>query len=179
MTNDVAELVALLRGINVGGHRRVPMVELRALASALGFANVRTYLASGNLLFDASASTEVAESMLERAVADRFGFAVDVIVRSAAHWANYQQGNPLAAESVRQPNLVMLCLGKRAGTDEDVERLRSRAAENERVERRGDALWLYFGAGVARSRMANNPGSGVWTTRNWNSVAAIGNLLEH
>lgn len=174
----MAELVALLRGINVGGHRRVPMAELRALASALGFANARTYLASGNLLFDASVSTDVAEAMLERAISDRFGFAVDVIVRSAAQWMDYREGNPLAAESAREPNLVMLCLGRRPGADEDVERLRSRAGELERVERRNDALWMYFGAGAARSRMAIDPGSGVWTTRNWNSVTAIARLLR-
>ena len=154
------------------------MAELRALASALGFGNARTYLASGNLLFDASVSTGVAEPMLERAIADRFGFAVDVIVRSAAQWVVYQAGNPLAAESALQPNLVMLCLGKRSGTDDDLERLRSRAGEMERVERRDDALWLYFGAGAARSRMTIDPGSGIWTTRNWNSVTAIANLLR-
>ena len=153
------------------------MAELRALASALGFANARTYLASGNLLFEASVSNDMAESMLERAIADRFGFAVDVMVRSATQWVLYREGNPLAAESARQPHLVMLCLGKRPGTDDDVERLCSRAGDNERVERCDDALWLYFGAGAARSRMANDPGSGVWTTRNWNSVTAIADLF--
>ena len=77
--------VALLRGINVGGNRRLPMLELREVAASIGLEHTRTHLQSGNLLFagDERSSDEVA-ALLAEAIADRFGFDVPVVVASAA-----------------------------------------------------------------------------------------------
>ena len=172
--------VALLRGINVGGHRKVPMAELRAVADGLGLGSVRTYVASGNLVFEAEADEAALERRLEEAIAARFGFAVDVIVRSATRWRGYAASNPFPEESERQPNLVMVTIGKQAATEGDIEALRARASVNERVERAGDAIWIWiwFGDGAGRSKMGTEPGSGVWTTRNWRTVLALQEMLE-
>ena len=62
--------VALLRGINVGGNRKLPMAELRALAEALELENPRTYVASGNLVFGSSLKREALETKLEGAIAE-------------------------------------------------------------------------------------------------------------
>jgi uncharacterized protein (DUF1697 family) len=75
--------LALLRGINVGGRNKLPMAELRALASGMGYTEVATYIASGNLLFSAVGSDADASAELADAIIDRFGFAVDVVVVSA------------------------------------------------------------------------------------------------
>src|SRR5689334_15994643 len=74
--------IALLRGINVGGHRLVPMADLRAVAQSIGLADPKTYVASGNLMFRTDKSPATAGTQLERAIEKRFGFAVDVIVRT-------------------------------------------------------------------------------------------------
>ena len=174
----MAGFVALLRGINVGGHRKVPMVELRALAEGLGLGCVRTYVASGNLVFEAEADEAELERRLEEAIAARFGFAVDVIVRSGKRWSGYAASNPFAEQSERQPNLVMMTIGKQSATDGDVEALRARASPNERVERAGDAIWIWFGDGAGRSKMGTGTASGVWTTRNWRTVLALKEMLE-
>src|ERR1044072_5746840 len=108
--------VALLRGINVGGHRKVPMAALRETAEALGLRKVRTYVASGNLVFESDKAAGTLETMLEQAIADRFGFAVDVVVRSAAQWAALADANPLKAESEKAPGFVHMSVGKRAPT---------------------------------------------------------------
>jgi uncharacterized protein (DUF1697 family) len=171
--------VALLRGINVGGHRKVPMAELRELASGLGLEGVRTYVASGNLLFSSDDGAAALEQKLERAIGDRFGFDVDVLVRSAADWVTYVAGNPMQEESEHQPNLVMLTLGKRPATDADVAALRAKASANERVERVHDAIWTWFGDGAGRSKVANGPpGKEIWTTRNWRTVANLRQMLN-
>lgn len=74
--------VALLRGINVGGHRKVPMAELRTLLTDLGFGDVATYIQSGNVVFSGGPVDFVdAEESIVRAIADRFGFDVPVCVR--------------------------------------------------------------------------------------------------
>ncbi|HEY0043367.1 MAG TPA: DUF1697 domain-containing protein [Allosphingosinicella sp.] len=170
--------VALLRGINVGGHRKVPMAELRALADGLGLARVRTYVASGNLVFDSEEDGAALEARLEGAIAGRFGFAVDVVVRSAEAWTALHRGNPMPEESAREPSKVMVTIGKRAATDADVAALRARASPNERVERVGEAIWLWFGDGAGRSKLGAAPaGKDVWTTRNWRTVAAIEAML--
>jgi uncharacterized protein (DUF1697 family) len=124
----MASYVALLRGINVGGHRKVPMANLREVACSIGLTDPRTYVASGNLLFRSEETAPALEARLENAIQKHFGFDVDVIVRSADQWAVYRSGNPFLQESEKQPNLVMMTLGKRPATEEDVEKLRQKAA---------------------------------------------------
>ena len=171
--------VALLRGINVGGNRKLPMAELRALAEALELENPRTYVASGNLVFGSSLKREALETKLEGAIAEHFGFAVDVIVRSAAEWAAYRAANPFPKESEASANLVMLCIGKESATDAQLEVLRSSAVENERVEMRGDAYWIWFGNGAGRTKIGTGSAKGsVWTTRNWRTVVALDEMLR-
>lgn len=174
----MGRFVALLAGINVGGHRKVPMAELRELADRLGLTQVQTYVASGNLVFQSDEAGIALEQKLERAVADRFGFNVHVIVRSSGEWAQYVAGNPMREESERHPNLVMMTIGKRAATDVDVEALRAKASAKERVERAGDAIWIWFGDGAGRSKLgAGSSSKEVWTTRNWRTIASLADML--
>jgi uncharacterized protein (DUF1697 family) len=76
----MARLVALLRGINLGATRRVPMADLRALMAELGYEDVRTVLQSGNVVFTGAQAT--AQETLEAALEERYGFRVDVILRT-------------------------------------------------------------------------------------------------
>jgi uncharacterized protein (DUF1697 family) len=169
--------VALLRGINVGGNRKVPMAELRELAGELGFENPRTYVASGNLVFGASGTDKSLEAKLEKAIHARFGFAVDVMVRSKAEWSRYLASNPFREESKAAPNFVMLSIGKQPATDDHVAALRARAAENEKVERKGEVIWIWFGNGAGRSKIGTGPAKSVWTTRNWRTIVAIAEMM--
>ena len=76
----MARLVALLRGINLGAKRRVPMADLRELVGELGYEDVRTVLQSGNIVFTGAKGN--AQATLEAALSDRYGFAVDVVLRT-------------------------------------------------------------------------------------------------
>src|SRR3954451_21966969 len=76
----MARLVALLRGINLGSQRRVAMADLRALLEELGYTDVRTVLASGNVVFTGSKAK--AREKLEAALAERFDMEIDVVVRT-------------------------------------------------------------------------------------------------
>jgi uncharacterized protein (DUF1697 family) len=173
----MAHFVGLLRGINVGGSKKVPMADLRALAAGLGLGRVRTLIASGNLLFESEESPPELEARLEAAIAARFGFPVPVMVREAAQWRALTGANPFPDEAAQAPNLLMVTLGKRAPTAADVEALRARAAGRERAERGGGALWLWYGEG-GRSTLSVTAVEGVWTTRNWRTVARLGEMLD-
>ena len=169
--------VALLRGINVGGRRKVPMADLRAVAEGLGLEDPRTYVASGNLVFASDEAPDIIEARLERGIEARFGFNVDVIVRTADEWAGYCDSNPFPEESGRAPNLVMLVVGKQAPDEEALEALRARASAEEKVERRGEAIWIWFGNGAGRSKIGLGPSCGVWTSRNWRTVVKLKEML--
>jgi uncharacterized protein (DUF1697 family) len=169
--------VALLRGINVAGRRKVPMAELRAVAQALGLRRVRTLIASGNLLFDGEGEPAALEAKLESAIEARFGFAVDVMVRTAEQWFAYAAANPFPEESERAPKFVLLYAGKQANAAEAVEGLRARAEHGEKVAGNGDAVWIYFADGAGRSKLSGGPRPGRWTGRNWRTVLAIREML--
>ena len=169
----MGKFIALLRGINVGGHRKVPMADLRALAEAEGLGDVRSHVASGNLVFESDAAAGVLETRLEKAIAAQFGFDVDVVVRSAAAWAKLAQANPFPKESAETPDRVMMTIGKRAAGEAEVAALRAKAAADERVERKGEAVWIWFGSGAGRSKIGTMPGKEIWTSRNWRTVQTL------
>jgi uncharacterized protein (DUF1697 family) len=169
--------IALLRGINVGGHNKVPMLELRSLCADLGWTDVRSYIQSGNLVFSASGRAARLETALEGAIEDRFGLSISTVVRAAAAWPEYVQGNPYRDASDSEPNRVMLALSKAAPKPDAADQLRERAADGERIARVGDVLWLHFAAGVARSKLTpalldRLVGSPV-TMRNWRTLLTL------
>jgi len=95
----MSTFVALLRGINVGGHAPIPMAELRDSLAGLGFANVRTYLQSGNAMFEADAgSRQDHAAAIEVRIERDFGPRVGVRVLSAEEMARVAAANPFAAE---------------------------------------------------------------------------------
>ena len=170
--------VALLRGINVGGNRKVPMAELRAVAEGLGLTRVRTLIASGNLVFEGESTTDALETRLEADIEVRFGFAVAVVVRTAAQWQAYAAANPFPEEGAADPSRLMMTVGKRPATEADAAALRPRASDGERVECAGAAIWLWLPNGAGRSKLAAAPpGKDVWTTRNWRTTVAIKEML--
>src|ERR1044072_5448009 len=104
----MGRMVALLRAVNVGG-RKLPMADLRMLCGGLGWADVASYIQSGNVVFTAKGKPDAIAAGLEQAIEKRFDMAVPVIVRTAAEWSAYPPANPFAKEP---PNRVMLLLSK-------------------------------------------------------------------
>jgi uncharacterized protein (DUF1697 family) len=174
--------VALMRGINVGSTRKLPMAELRALCDGLGWKRPETYIQSGNLIVEASGSTDSVRIALEQAITKKFGLKVDVIVRPASEWRAYAGTNPFANDATALPKLVHLCLSRDTLKNGAADALRERAVAGERIAVVDRTLWIDFAeSGVARSKLTpayidKCAGSPV-TARNWNSVLQIGEMI--
>jgi len=108
--------VALLRGVNVGSARRVPMADLRQLMAGLGYTGVTTLLNSGNAVFDAVAGTARQHARaLGDAIAAGLGVPVPVIVKSSKEWSAIVAGNALAADLVDPSRLLVAFAEDAAG----------------------------------------------------------------
>ena len=174
--------VVLLRGINVGGHKRVPMQELRVLASQVGCTEVLSYIQSGNLVLLSTASASVLESSLERSIAEHFGFEVEAIARRGEDWLAYAQGTPYPAVETERPHLLLLGLAKRPLARGAKAAIGQRAIAGEQVEVVGDAIWIDYVGGSARSKVTPSvldraAGSTV-TTRNWRTVLKLAEMVR-
>lgn len=180
--DETSTFIALLRGINVGGHNKLPMRELRELCGEIGWREVQTYVQSGNVVFQSDGTQEAAEAQLEQGLERRFGLSVAVLVRPAADWRRYVQGNPFPDESEREPKLVLLALSKSRPDKGAAGALEQRGDKRERVVRVGDALWIHYPGGSGRSKLSGAPldrlaGSPV-TTRNWRTVLKLDELAR-
>jgi uncharacterized protein (DUF1697 family) len=177
----MARFIALLRGINVGGHAKVPMAELRTLCEGLGWQDVRTWIQSGNVVFEATAGAPALEKELEQALSARFGFAPAVIVRCAAAWQACVEDNPFPRESAKEPNRVQLGLAKARPKAGAAEALEARAAAGERVRAAGEALWFHYPSGAGTSKLTpalidRLVGSPL-TARNVRTVLKLGEMV--
>lgn len=172
--------IALFKGINVGGNNKLPMADLRTLAAELGFGEPKTYIQSGNLIFDTDGEAAHIEEILASAVEKRFGFHPFIIMRSADALGNALTINPFAARVTEGKHLHMFFLDEPAVRYDDAA-LRALAVESEDFALIGDIFYLFAPEGIGRSKLAEKMGPYFpkrMTARNLNSVKAIYDLAQ-
>ena len=163
--------VALLRGVNVGGHRRVPMPALRALLGSLGLTGVQTYLQSGNAVFGSDDGAEALAARIAAAIRDELDVDTTVMVRSGAELAQVVADNPWPDRAASPKQLHVLFLTAAPQEQPDV----SRFAPEEAVVR-GRVAYVWYAHGAGRSRLVL-PLPGIEATaRNWTTVTALAEL---
>ena len=175
--------IALLRAINVGGHKQVAMSDLRDLLAHLGFVDARSLLQSGNLVFRSEARRTSAqlERLLEREVAKRLGLQTEFFVRTAEEWKAVVARNPFPKEAERDPGHLLVLFLKQAPDAKDVKALQAAITGPERVRAAGRQAYFVYPDGIGRSRLTHSlieKKIGRGTGRNWNTVlklAAIAN----
>jgi len=175
--------VALLRGINVGGHKKVAMADLRDLLTRLGLADARSLLQSGNLVFrgDGRSPAQV-ERLLESEARRRLGLETVFFVRTAEEWNAVLESNPLRKEAERDPARLLVVFLKDAPGAAHVKALAEAIAGPEVVRARGRHAYIFYPAGIGRSRLTHaliekrlgTHGTG----RNWNTVLKLAALAQ-
>ncbi|HEY0696291.1 MAG TPA: DUF1697 domain-containing protein [Micromonospora sp.] len=173
--------VGLLRGVNVGsGGPRVPMADLRRIVTGLGHTGVRTYLQSGNVVFDSvEQDTGRLAGQLGAALADQLGVDVPVLVRTGAELATVADGNPYAGAE-DDPTRLLVAFLSVAPDPARVTALRVPAGDPARFTVVGREIYLHHPDGYGRTKFHNaslEKQLGVAsTTRNWKSVRALAEL---
>ncbi len=170
----VARQIALLRGVNVGGNKRVEMARLRTLLERLGYRDVRTHLNSGNAIFS---GPQRSEQHLEQAIATTFGFDVPVVLRSRDEVAAVVEANPLRAIATDPAKYLVVFCGSEASTDLDPIDF---APETFQID--GREVYLWAPGGIADSPLAKllaiRSLGAKSTARNWRTVEKLLELAD-
>lgn len=168
----MTSFVALLRAVNVGGTGKLAMAELRAMAEELGFARVRTFIASGNVLFDSPLPESGVKALLEARLAVYAGKRVPVLVRSAAELAAVVAADPFPDahgsrhmvffyDAAPSPDLIAQC----------------RDVQGERLALGTRELYVDYGDGIRFTKL-KIAGKADRTGRNMNTVRKLADLCE-
>jgi uncharacterized protein (DUF1697 family) len=173
--------IILLRGINLGSRNRVAMPELRELLTGAGFADVRTYVQSGNVVLDSDAPPAEVAAKCERLIAERLGLAIDVVVRTRDELAEVVELNPLG-EVAEEPKRYQVSFMSAELGPAVVAELEALVVEPEAFAVAGRECYAWHPEGVARSKLWNRLASkklGIKATaRNWTTVSTLLSMAE-
>lgn len=145
--------VALLRGINVGGHKKVPMSELRGLLANAGFQNVQTYIQSGNVIFQSSKNASELETEIQKIILNHFGFEVPVIVKTNNELQTIFNRCPFSEEKKENSYFILL---SGIPNEHVIEKTQGIIYENEEVVIKNDCLYFYSSTGYGRTKFNMN-----------------------
>lgn len=172
----MATSILLLRGINVGGNNPLPMKELVEILESLGLENVRTYIQSGNVVFESSGGPrETLGEEIAAAIEERRGFRPHVLVLSADRLREAMEANPYP-EAETDPKRLHLFFLASPPPAPDLDALDEARDPTERFDLEGDVFYLHAPEGVGRSKLASKAEKllGVEATaRNWRTVQKL------
>ena len=165
--------MALLRGINVSGHKKIKMPELKTMFENLGFTNVRTYIQSGNVVFE-SDSGEDLESKISTKILNQFGFEVSVICRTSEEMKQVVKRNPFAETPGFEPEKLYVTFLQKTPSEEKLEVLQTLSFEPEKYSVSGREIYVYCTNGYGQTKLDNGLFERklkvIGTTRNWRTI---------
>jgi len=179
----IMRYISILRGINVGGNRKILMKDLKVLFEKLGFANVETYIQSGNVIFesDLKLSTADLEQNIQQAITETFGFDVPVIVRTADEWDKSIVNNPFWKEKDADIDRLHLTCLKEIPSPELLEKIKLSQFLPDRYEIIGKDVFIFCAAGYGTSKLVNpffeSKLKVPATTRNWKTVMKLHEMI--
>jgi uncharacterized protein (DUF1697 family) len=171
--------VALLRGINVGGKNMLPMKELAQMFSASGCTAVRTFIQSGNVIFEAPVSVKVADVITAK-IEKRFGYRIPLIVRTSAQLNKTIRDNPFLRKGAQEKTLYV-CFLADAPKASAIATLDPARSVPDAFQVRGQEIYLHLPNGVADSKLTNayfdSKLSTICTARNWATVLKLAAMM--
>ncbi|MGE7690393.1 DUF1697 domain-containing protein [Lysinibacillus sp. NPDC097214] len=178
--------IALLRGINVGGHNKIIMAELRNSLEQLGLQNVKTYIQSGNILFESDETEELLQTKIHEKIKEDFGVSSVVIIRTAEKIQQIVSQSPFSdqeiseAESSCKGECLHVALLPTAPSKANSDKFLSFVNEKELSVINGRDVYLLFYDSIRNSKLGNNlkkleiPA----TVRNWKTLMKLSSMIE-
>lgn len=178
--------IALLRGINVGGHRKIKMTDLRASIERIVLSPVQTYIQSGNIIFDSEYEEEAIRQQLEEKIEYDYGYDLDVVLRKLTELNDIMNHCPFSKENIdtamktAKGKPLSVGLLQQMPTTEGIEKIRYYESNKEAYRVEGRNVYLLFYDSIRHSKLANQLhqlGSPV-TIRNWQTLQKIETMAE-
>ena len=179
----MAKYISILRGINVGGNRKILMDDLKSLFEKLEFSNVHTYIQSGNVIFDSDQKRSNAdlEQKIQQAIAETFGFDVPVIIRTSEEMTISIANNPFWKAKDAEIDRLHLTFLKELPSKEQFDKLKALSFNPDRFEIIGKDVFLFCSAGYSDSKLTNqfleNKLGTTATTRNWKTIIKLQEII--
>jgi len=146
--------IALLRGINVGGHKKVPMAELRGLLTKFGLENVQTYIQSGNVIFQSSSNDSATlENNIQKSILDHFEFEVPVLVRTRDELSTIFNNCPFPEEKKVESYFIML---NEAPEKELIDEISQQIFPNEEFVTTNESVYIFYSLGAGKAKLGVN-----------------------
>ena len=175
-------IISLLRGINVGGNKKIKMADLRDLYTSLGFQNTKTVLQSGNAVFETDLTDmAVIKQTISDAIQTTFGFDVQIILRTPNQLEAIVANHPFTDEQLNDPAKISIVYLDSIPDDEALDDLRDSNTGREEINSKGQQLYLFYPDGKGSSKLDNGRIERKLkvkaTARNWNTTQKIINLI--
>lgn len=169
--------IAILRGINVGGNRKLPMADLRSIMDNLGFKKVKTYIQSGNIIFESDISDiKKIEDTISQSILSNFNYNVPTIVKTIEDWEQAIVNNPYKGKDIKQVLFTFL-------KEVPQIKLQNYSSENDEYQLIHDVVHLHCPNGYGKTKLNNNYFEKelgiIATTRNWNTVEKLLQLAKN
>lgn len=159
--------VGLLRAVNVGGTGKLAMQDLVRMCEDLGFSKVKTYIASGNVIFQSSLSATQCKKQLENLLHDYAGKPVGVFIRTPAELTAMLENNPFADQAGNRVVGIFLDGAPDAQCLQSV-----RGLKDEQIRLGSEHLYVFYGDGMASSKLVI-PAAKNGTARNFNTITKL------
>jgi uncharacterized protein (DUF1697 family) len=175
--------ISMLRGINLGGHNKISMPVLARLFETLGLSGVKTYLQSGNVLFDSDGkSSEEISALIETGIMNAFGYDVQVFLRTPADFKRILVNNPFVHGRNEEPSKLHVTFLYRLPSQSDWDKLGPAIQDSDEFAGGQQEVFLFCPNGYGRTKLSNSfferkLGQPA-TTRNWKTVNALYELVK-
>ncbi|MEK3889898.1 DUF1697 domain-containing protein [Bacillus sp. FSL K6-3431] len=164
--------IALLRGINVGGHNVIKMKDLRNSFETMGFGNVKTYIQSGNVLFESSEEADILCKRMEQEIQDTFGFSGTVILRTAMELEKIIKNCPFQADTLSEGEGLYISFLSEAPSREAINQVLINNSETEECKIIGTEVYLFLRQSIRNSKLTTHLKKlkVLGTLRNWKTI---------
>ncbi len=175
----MATYLALLRGINVSGKNKILMADLRTALEKNNFKNIKTYIQSGNVIFETEKSKNIVAKLVSDSIYDAFNLKISVIILTKSKLSSVVKNNPFTKEkNIDIKKIYVTFLNKEP---KDLSKFTAFNFDEDRYSFDKDILYLYCKNGAGKTKLTNraieNKLSVTATTRNWQTTNKLLNLL--